>query len=182
MTVPQGSVQNCTQNLLTNTHFFENVTRRIECQLWKVVPSLWLALANIVPVLILIPIFDRLVYVCFRIKMFKRMAIGKFFLFISIVVAIAVEGVRHRKLSDHFAMPNSTIVINAIPFHTESTATFHTASPLSIFWITPQYFVFAFAEVLASITGIYCMCRANNNYCSRMHNVTIMLIIYNYYT
>lgn len=124
----------------------------IMCQRWTVAPSLWLGLANIVPVLILIPICDRLVYPCIRFAMLKRMAAGKLFLFLSIVVAIAVEAVRHNQLASH--LQNGTfLTLNAIPFHTGTTTRLHVASPMSILWIMPQYFLFAFAEVLANITG-----------------------------
>ena len=114
-----------------------------------------MALVTFVPILILILLVDRLLYVSCRPKMLKRIATGNIFLFISILVAIAVEYVRIHKLGKHIELDeSSTIIINAIPFHTESAATFHIASPLDIMFIAPQYFLFAFAEVFASITGV----------------------------
>ena len=157
MTVPPGTYENCTEVLLSNTHFFDNFTthsRTIECRLWNFLPSVWIALTNVLPVLILIPLVDRLLYVSCRLKMLKRITIGKVFLLASILVAIAVEVVRFQRLLGHFEAQNSTIVINAIPFHTKSATTFHNASPLSILWITPQYTLFAFAGVFGRITGI----------------------------
>lgn len=155
MTVPPGTFENCTARLQSSTTFFEglNTTHQIECQLWNIPPSLWMGLTNIVPTLIMIPLVDRIFYVCFRPSMLKRMAVGKVFLFVSLAVAIVVETARAHSLWNHFKTEGSTIVINAIPFHTASTTTFHTASPLSIFWIAPQYSLFVFAEVLGNITG-----------------------------
>ena len=155
MTIPQGTYENCTKTLLSNTHFFDNfTTHSIECRLWNILPSVWIALTNFLPVLILIPLVDRLLYVSCVPKMLKRIAIGKVFLLASILVAIAVEAVRINRLLDHFNAQNSTIVINAIPFHTKSATTFHNASPLSILWITPQYTLFAVAGVFGRITGV----------------------------
>ena len=157
MTVPLGTFENCTASLLSSTSFFEGLytTRQIECQLWNnMPPSLWMGLTNVAPILILIPLVDRILYVCYRPSMLKRMAVGKVFLFVSLAVAIGVEVARVNLLWNHFLIDqNSTIVINAIPFHTQSTITFHIASPLYIFWIAPQYFLFVFAEILGKITG-----------------------------
>ena len=152
MTVPPGFTENCPS--LGPIQSLNISSEVIKCQLWTVPPSLWLGLANIVPVLILIPICDRLVYPCVRFAMLKRMAAGKFFLFLSILVAITVEVVRHNQLSSEFHSGTS-ITVNAIPFHTGTTTSLHVASPMSILWIMPQYFLFAFAEVLANITGKY---------------------------
>lgn len=155
MTVPLGTFENCTARLLSSTSFFEglNNTHQIGCQLWNMPPSLWMGLTNVAPILILIPLVDRILYVCYRPSMLKRMAVGKVFLFVSLVVAIGVEFARANELWNHFKTEDSTIVINAIPFHTESAITFHVASPLPIFWIAPQYFLFVFAEILGKITG-----------------------------
>lgn len=153
MTVPHGSFDDCTTLLRSNTHFFDNITQHMECHMWNVPPSLWIVLTNFVPILFLIPLVDRILYVSFRPKMLKRIAVGKFFLLLSILVAIVVEIVRLHELWEHFERESSIIVINAIPFHTKSATTFHTASPLSILWITPQYLLFAFAEIFASVSG-----------------------------
>ena len=153
MTAPNGAYEDCTTRLLSSTHFFDNATHHIECQKWTVPPSLWMALTTYVPLLILIPLLDRLCYVSCRPKMLKRIAIGKIFLLTSILVAIAVEIVRFNRMWEQFEKSESTIVVNAIPLHTESSTTFHVASPLSILCLTPQYCLFAFAEVFASITG-----------------------------
>ena len=81
---------------------------------------------------------------------------GNIFLLLSILVAIPIEIERMKKLWQQFTSDgNSTIVINAIPFHTESATTFHVASPLSIVHIMPQYILFGFTGVLAKITGKY---------------------------
>lgn len=148
MTVPYGTVDDCTASFQSSI-----TTHQIECQLWKIPPSLWIVITNFVPTLILIPLVDRILYVCFRFSMLKRITVGEVFLFLSIAVAIGVEVARQRLLWSDFNNKNSTIVINAIPFHTESTTTLHIASPLSIFFVAPQYFLFAFAEIFCNITG-----------------------------
>ena len=154
MTVPHGTYTDCTIGLQESTQFFQNLTYSIECHKWTIPPSIWMAVATFVPILMLIPLVDRLLYVSCQPKMLKRIAAGKLFLLLSILVAIAVEVVRMEQMWAQFGGGgNITVVINAIPFHTESATSFHLASPLSIFYIMPQYVLFAFTEVLANITG-----------------------------
>ena len=156
MTVPGGTYTDCTEMLYSSTHFFDNFNHSVECHEWRIPPSLWMTTTSIIPTLILIPLVDRLLYVSCRPKMLKRIAAGKVFLLLSIVVAIPVEIVRLTQLWDQFDNEenNSTIIINAIPFHTKSSMTFHVASPLSIAFIMPQYILFGFTVVLAKITGL----------------------------
>ena len=162
MVVPQG----CTNSecpflgMVTINEFFNSSTIILDCQLWKVPASLWLGIANILPILLLIPICDRLIYPCLKSPMLRRMAAGKVFIFLSISVAITVEVLRQHQLINAFNEAkdgNTSIIVNAIPFHGDTTIRFHVASPMSIGWILPQYFLFAFAEVLASITGVLFM-------------------------
>ena len=142
---------------LTINEFFNSSNVILDCQLWKVPASLWLGVANVLPILVLIPICDRLIYPCFKSPMLRRMAAGKVFIFLSIAVAITVEVLRHHQLINVFNEAkdgNASIFVNAIPFHGDTTIRFRVASPMSVGWILPQYILFAFAKVLASITGM----------------------------
>ena len=156
MSVPRGTYTNCTEAIYRSIDYSVNATYSIECHKWSIPPSFWMASASFVPILVLIPLVDRLFYVSCRPKMLKRIAAGNIFLLLSILVAVPVEIARMDKLWDQFTHGgNSTVVINAIPFHTASATTFHLASPLSIASIMPQYILFGFTKVFAKITGLY---------------------------
>jgi hypothetical protein len=156
MSVPRGTYTNCTETIYRSTDYFVNATYSVECHKWNIPPSFWMASASFIPILALIPLVDRLFYVSCRPKMLKRIAAGNIFLLLSILVAVPVEIARMEKLLDQFTPGgNSTVVINAIPFHTASTTKFHLASPLSIAFIMPQYILFGFTKVFAKITGMY---------------------------
>ena len=152
MKLPTGWNDSC-PNLIIPTQ--EKVNRTVDCEFWKVPPSLWLSIANIFPILIIVPLFDRVIYPCLRgyqPTMLKRIGLGKIFLLISIIVAIVVEIFRIRSLWQHLR-EDTSIIINAIPFHTDSSTTLHVASPLVVTLIIPQYLLFCFAEVLSNVTG-----------------------------
>lgn len=128
----------------------------VKCQFWKLSPAVMVAFANIIPVLFLLPLLDRLIYPCLFSQtppMLTRIAVGKVFLLISIAIAIGIEVNRVNQLARVLKDSNETLVINAIPFHTGSSTTLHVASPVPIGQIVPQYFLFAFADVLSSVTG-----------------------------
>ena len=153
MSVPRGTYTNCTETIYRSTDYFVNATYSVECHKWSIPPSFWMASASFVPILVLIPLVDRLFYVSCRPKMLKRIAAGNIFLLLSILVAVPVEIARMEKLWDQFT--HGAVVINAIPFHTASATTFHLASPLSIASIMPQYILFGFTKVFAKITGLF---------------------------
>ncbi len=153
MKLPDGYHEHCPEGVAPSPAVNN---RNMDCHFWKVSPAVWLAFANIIPVLVLLPLLDRLIYPCFvghAPSMLTRIAIGKVFLLLSIAVAIGLETYRTHELFDVLADKNGTIVINAIPFHTGSSTTLHVASPVSINHIVPQYLLFAFADVLSSVTG-----------------------------
>ncbi len=154
MKLPDGYYESCPDELLAPLQTV--IKRPMECQLWKLSPSVWLTFANIIPVMLLLPILDRFVYPCFfgqTPSMLKRITIGKIFLLLSIVVAIGIETYRMSELSHILKDREDKLVINAIPFHTGSSTTLHVASSASICLIVPQYLLFAFADVLSSVTG-----------------------------
>jgi len=152
MKLPAGWNASCPKPIIPTR---EEVNRTVNCEFWEIPPSLWLSIANIFPILIIVPLFDRIIYPCLRgyqPTMLKRIGFGKLFLLISIIVAIVVEIFRVQSLWQHLRGDNF-LIINAIPFHTGSSTTLHVASPLNVALIIPQYLLFCFAEVLSNITG-----------------------------
>ena len=152
MKQPEGFYGECPDEVVP---LKSEVNRTVDCQFWKLPPSLWLAIANILPVLVLVPLVDRVVYPClagYSPTMLTRIAIGKVFLVMSIIVATGIEWYRIKALADQLNSEES-LVINAIPFHTGSSTTLHVAPPVAIELIMPQYLLFAIADVLCNITG-----------------------------
>lgn len=152
MQPPTGLYKECPKPIIPTD---EVNGRHVDCQYWNAPPSLWLAIANVFPVLILIPFFDRVIYPIFvsTPTMLRRIGVGKVFLLASIAVATGVECFRAKQLTEFLWNNPNNITINAIPFHTGSSTTLHVASPAAIELIIPQYFLFTFAEVLSNITG-----------------------------
>ena len=155
MKLPDGLHKDCPAAIIPHE---SEVNRTVNCQFWKVTPAIWIGIANIAPLLIIVPLFDRLIYPSLARHsppMLARIGVGKLFLLASIIIAIGIESFRNNELGDHILADNGTksLVLNAIPFHTGSSTTLHVASPVSIALIIPQYLLFAFAEVLSNVTG-----------------------------
>lgn len=96
-------------------------------------------LVNALLILILIPLFDRIIYpFCSKIGHpflpLKRMVIGIFFTFLAFVVAGIVE-----------------ISIDRSSFNEKGECV---QDCVSIFWQLPQYFIITSGEILFSITGL----------------------------
>ena len=152
MQVPKGFYKDCPIPKIPPN---SDIGRDVECRLWSIPPSIWLTIANLIPVLLLIPLLDRIIYPILgghSPTMLMRIGIGKVFLLLSIIVAIGVESHRVIQLTESIRH-NDSVIISAIPFHTGSSTTFHVASPAPIYLIIPQFLFFAFAEVLSNITG-----------------------------
>ena len=145
---------NCSDDLiksLTPPHS-SNVT--VHCQKLSIPPPIGLALSNLFLLVLLIPLFDRVIYICLSgwkwLSMLGRIAIGKLFILATICMALVVEIVRR----DYHSQNEDTITVNSFSFHTISSTTLKLASPVTVMLLMPQYWLFAFAELFCNITGI----------------------------
>ncbi|XP_036115205.1 solute carrier family 15 member 3 [Molossus molossus] len=111
------------------------------------IPEAWLLLANVVVVLILVPVKDHLLDpVLLRRKLLpsalQKMALGMFFGFASVIVA----GFLEMKRLDYIHH-NQTI-------SQQIGKNIYYAAPLSIWWQIPQYLLIGISEIFASIPGL----------------------------
>ncbi|KAM8928879.1 LOW QUALITY PROTEIN: solute carrier family 15 member 3 [Lycaon pictus] len=109
------------------------------------IPEAWLLLANVVVVLILVPMKDHLLDpLLLRHKLLpsalQKMALGMFFGFASVLWQVGLEMERlqyiHRNLSQQIGKD------------------VYYAAPLSIWWQIPQYLLIGISEIFASIPGL----------------------------
>ena len=153
------SYAECPTSALGKLHHEIRSNFSFNCQYWTIPSPVGFAVTNLLPLLLLIPLFDRFIYTCLSgwkvFSMFGRIAIGNLFLFSSILMGLGVEVYRFSLSREMLSAigSNRTLNINVIPFHTESSLVFHVATPVSIVLVLPQYFLFAFAEVFATITS-----------------------------
>lgn len=147
---------NCPLAAIQKLHRDINSSYTVNCKYSHTPPEMSFGLGNLLTILVLIPLCDRLMYICLSgwkaLSMFGRITIGQIFLLLSIFTGLLVEVYRLIETNKVTHSP-SVLNINAIPFHTESTLVFHVATPISACLILPQYFLFAFAEVFANITS-----------------------------
>ncbi|XP_049748080.1 solute carrier family 15 member 3 [Elephas maximus indicus] len=111
------------------------------------IPEAWLLLANVVVVLILVPLKDHLLDpFLLRHKLLpsalKKMALGMLFGFTSVVVAGILE---MERLS--YVHHNETV-------SQQIGQDLYYAAPLSIGWQIPQYLLIGISEIFASIPGL----------------------------
>ncbi|XP_017726253.1 PREDICTED: solute carrier family 15 member 3 isoform X3 [Rhinopithecus bieti] len=111
------------------------------------IPEAWLLLANVVVVLILVPLKDRLIDpLLLRCKLLpsalQKMALGMFFGFTSVIVAGVLEMERL-----HYIHHNQTV-------SQQIGEVLYNAAPLSIWWQIPQYLLIGISEIFASIPGL----------------------------
>ncbi|XP_039109452.1 solute carrier family 15 member 3 isoform X2 [Hyaena hyaena] len=110
-------------------------------------PEAWLLLANVVVVLILVPVKDHLLDpLLLRCKLLpsalQKMALGMFFGFASVVVAGGLEMERLQ-----YIHRNETV-------SQKIGKNVYYAAPLSIWWQAPQYLLIGISEIFASIPGL----------------------------
>lgn len=111
------------------------------------IPEAWLLLANVVVVLILVPLKDHLVDpLLLRCKLLpsslQKMALGMFFGFTSVIVAGCLE--RERLNYIHHNETVTQLIGKDLYY----------AAPLSIWWQIPQYLLIGISEIFASIPGL----------------------------
>ncbi|XP_047548003.1 solute carrier family 15 member 3 [Lutra lutra] len=111
------------------------------------IPEAWLLLANVVVVLILVPVKDHLLDpLLLRCKLLpsalQKMALGMFFGFASVLVAGGLEMERLQYV--HHNQTVSQQIGNDVYY----------AAPLSIWWQIPQYLLIGISEIFASIPGL----------------------------
>lgn len=108
------------------------------------IPEAWLLLANVVVLLVLVPVKDRLLDP--RCKLFpsalQKMALGMFFGFTSVIVAGVLERERLQ-----YVQLNQTVA-------QQIGKDVYYAAPLSIWWQVPQYLLIGISEIFASISGL----------------------------
>ncbi|XP_011234824.2 solute carrier family 15 member 3, partial [Ailuropoda melanoleuca] len=111
------------------------------------IPEAWLLLANVVVVLILVPVKDHLLDpLLLRCKLLpsalQKMALGMFFGFASVLVAGGLEMERLQ-----YVHSNQTV-------SQQIGKDVYYAAPLSIWWQIPQYLLIGISEIFASIPGL----------------------------
>ncbi|XP_039326389.1 solute carrier family 15 member 3 isoform X2 [Saimiri boliviensis] len=111
------------------------------------IPEAWLLLANVVVVLILVPLKDHLIDpLLLRCKLLpsalQKMVLGMFFGFASVIVAGVLEMERL-----HYIHRNETV-------SQQIGEVLYNAAPLSIWWQIPQYLLIGVSEIFASIPGL----------------------------
>nr|XP_023419168.1 solute carrier family 15 member 3 isoform X1 [Cavia porcellus] len=111
------------------------------------IPEAWLLLANVVTVLLLVPLKDHLLDpLLLRCRLLpsalQKMALGMFFGFASVIIAGVLEMERLRYVHRNETVPQ--VIGNSI----------YWAAPLSIWWQIPQYLLIGVSEILASIPGL----------------------------
>lgn len=111
------------------------------------IPEAWLLLANVVVVLVLVPVKDHLIDpLLLRCKLLpsalQKMALGMFFGFTSIIAAGVLEKERLRYIKNNQTVPQ---LIGKDLYY---------AAPLSIWWQIPQYLLTGISEIFASIPGL----------------------------
>lgn len=111
------------------------------------IPEAWLLLANVVVVLILVPVKDHLLDpLLLRCKLLpsalQKMALGMFFGFTSVIVAGFLEMERLEYIHQ-----NQTV-------SQQIGKNVYYAAPLSIWWQIPQYLLIGISEIFASIPGL----------------------------
>lgn len=111
------------------------------------IPEAWLLLANVVVVLILVPVKDHLLDpLLLRCKLLpsalQQMAVGMFFGFASVIVAGFLE-MKRLEYIHHNQTISQQIGENV-----------YYAAPLSIWWQIPQYLLIGISEIFASIPGL----------------------------
>ncbi|KAK1335408.1 hypothetical protein QTO34_003194 [Cnephaeus nilssonii] len=111
------------------------------------IPEAWLLLANVVVLLMLVPVKDRLLdpWLLRRRLLpsaLQKMALGMCFSFASVLVAGFLEMKRLEYI--HHNQTVSQQIGDSVYY----------AAPLSIWWQTPQYLLIGISEMFASIPGL----------------------------
>lgn len=159
--------EKCTSKELA--HLNEYAKINFTCTAAQPIPASFFGASNLLPLLLAIILFDRLIYMCLNgwkwFSMLTRMAVGNFFIIASVVSAAAIEAVRMNQLAE--VLGNKTVLINTISYY-EDTSSYNVASPMSSAYIAIPYFFFVFAELLLNITG--------KNYCTRLVKHTLATV------
>ncbi|ELV10242.1 solute carrier family 15 member 3 [Tupaia chinensis] len=124
-----------------------NSSMALKAQGSYTIPEAWLLLANVVVVLILVPLKDHLIDpLLLRCKLLpsalQKMALGMFFGFTSVIVAGVLEMERL-----HYIHRNETV-------SQKIGEDLYYAAPLPIWWQIPQYLLIGISEIFASIPGL----------------------------
>ncbi|XP_077867801.1 solute carrier family 15 member 4-like [Saccoglossus kowalevskii] len=112
-------------------------------------PAAWLTLFDVVLLLILIPVMDRVIYPCLdkrgcHLSMLKRIAIGMIFSVLAMICAGGLEIIRKNCWEND----------DDCKWTEEISGTEYQAAKLWIFWQIPQYTLIGISEVFASVAGL----------------------------
>ncbi|XP_070420141.1 solute carrier family 15 member 3 [Equus przewalskii] len=133
-------------NIFPDSPANSSVVLRAQDSSYKI-PEAWLLLANVIVLLILVPVKDHLLDpLLLRCKLLpsalQQMALGMVFGFTSVVVAGVLEMERLEYIRN-----NQTV-------SQQIGEKIYYAAPLSIWWQIPQYLLIGISEIFASIPGL----------------------------
>ncbi|XP_014717236.2 solute carrier family 15 member 3 [Equus asinus] len=133
-------------NIFPDSPANSSVALRAQDSSYKI-PEAWLLLANVIVLLILVPVKDHLLDpLLLRCKLLpsalQQMALGMVFGFTSVVVAGVLEMERLEYIRN-----NQTV-------SQQIGEKIYYAAPLSIWWQIPQYLLIGISEIFASIPGL----------------------------
>ena len=146
---------NCSQTSLAH---LQDLAGKINftCQESPATPTILFIAAGFLPLLLLMPLYDRLIYSCLSgwkwFSMLSRMAVGNFFIVASVVSVAGVEGARMHQLASVLRGNHTPVVINIHSFH-PGTDAFDVASPLPEFYVLIPFLFFLFAQLFSNVTG-----------------------------
>lgn len=126
-------------------HFnkFTNCTP-FHCKESKLIPTTLFGAANLLPVLLFLPFYDRVIYTWLSGWKWFSMLVRIIFILVSILSAIVIEEVVSIDMQSETLRENGTITINVTAFH-KGAGSFEVASPLSTVYVMIPFFFFAFA-------------------------------------
>lgn len=152
-----NTTQSCTQS--PDEIWYPN-TKQDTLHKFKIA-VVWLTLFDVVLLILLIPIMDRIIYPWIREKGWKftmvmRIMIGFGYAVAAIFVAGLLEHFRLKKYWDYSPVgnvTNDTCCYSMVPQQIQKGVIYY-AADISIFWQIPQYCLIGFSEIFTSIAGL----------------------------
>ncbi|XP_045171145.2 solute carrier family 15 member 4-like [Mercenaria mercenaria] len=155
-----GTGYNTTQSCTTRPDGIWNETPTKEASNRFSIAVAWLTLFDVVLLIFLIPVLDRIIYPWIRQKgwnftMVMRIMIGFAYALVAICVAGLVEHFRLKTYWESYRpnITNNTCCYSMVPQQIQKGAIYY-AADMSIFWQIPQYTLIGFSEIFTSIAGL----------------------------